>query len=127
MSRTFRSNLNNNKTPEIHIYQGFQAFCRVSHNQVSIILDLFFEKTNFWGLRIVYYVVKGVEALKSTKELKELMFQYTESLIRIAYYYVKDLQAAEDIVQEVFIKFYNSQINYEERGEVKGLFNKNDC
>ena len=52
-------------------------------------------------------------------DLKDLMFEYTEFLIRLAYYYVKDLQAAEDIVQEVFIKFYNNQHNYEERGELK--------
>ena len=52
-------------------------------------------------------------------DLKDLMFEYTESLIRLAYYYVKDLQAAEDIVQEVFIKFYNNKHKYEERGELK--------
>lgn len=51
-------------------------------------------------------------------DLKELMSQYTEPLIRLAYGYVKDLQAAEDIVQEVFIKFYH-QSYYEERGELK--------
>lgn len=54
-------------------------------------------------------------------DLKELMSQYTESLIRLAYYYVKDLQAAEDIVQEVFIKFYHNQNIYEERGELKAF------
>lgn len=32
------------------------------------------------------------------------MLQFTEPLIRLAYYYVKDLQAAEDIVQEVLIE-----------------------
>lgn len=57
-------------------------------------------------------------------DLKKLMFQYTEPLIRIAYYYVKDLQAAEDIVQEVFIKFYHNQIYYEERGELKAFLTK---
>ncbi|WP_432362942.1 sigma-70 family RNA polymerase sigma factor [Sporosarcina sp. UB5] len=62
--------------------------------------------------------------MTGTNEIKELMFQYTEYLIRLAYYYVKDLQAAEDIVQEVFIKFYNSQHNYEERGEVKAFLTK---
>ena len=62
--------------------------------------------------------------MTGTNELKELMFQYTEYLIRLAYYYVKDLQAAEDIVQEVFIKFYNSQSNYEERGELKAFLTK---
>lgn len=57
-------------------------------------------------------------------DLKELMLQYTESLIRLAYYYVKDLQAAEDIVQEVFIKFYHMQNSYEERGELKAYLTK---
>ncbi|WP_342567491.1 sigma-70 family RNA polymerase sigma factor [Psychrobacillus sp. FSL K6-4046] len=56
-------------------------------------------------------------------ELRELMFQYTEPLIRLAYGYVKDLQAAEDIVQEVFIKFYH-QNYYEERGELKAYLMK---
>ena len=42
-------------------------------------------------------------------------------MIRLAYCYVKDLQAAEDIVQEVFIKFYHNQNNYEERGELKAF------
>lgn len=54
-------------------------------------------------------------------DLKELMFQYTEPLIRLAYYYVKDLQAAEDIVQEVFIKLFHNQHHYEERGELKAF------
>ena len=57
-------------------------------------------------------------------DLKELMFQYTEPLIRLAYYYVKDLQVAEDIVQEVFIKFYHNQNHYEERGELKAFLTK---
>ena len=57
-------------------------------------------------------------------DLKELMFQYTEPLIRTAYGYVKDLQTAEDIVQDVFIKFYNHQENYIERGEIKAYLTK---
>ncbi len=56
--------------------------------------------------------------------IRELMFQYTELLIRIAYGYVKDTHTAEDIVQEVFIKFYHQQENYEERGEVKAFLIK---
>lgn len=57
-------------------------------------------------------------------DLKEYMYQYTEHLIRLSYYYVKDLQSAEDIVQEVFIKFYNNQHYYEERGEVKAFLSQ---
>ena len=56
--------------------------------------------------------------------LKEIMNLYTEPLLRLAYYYVKDTQIAEDIVQEVFIKMYNSQTNYEERGELKAYLYK---
>lgn len=44
---------------------------------------------------------------------------HTEHLFRIAYYYTKDLQIAEDIVQDVFIKFYHHQKYYEERGEMR--------
>lgn len=52
------------------------------------------------------------------------MNQYTERLIRYAYYYVKDIQIAEDIVQEVFIKFYNNIENYDERGELGAYLRK---
>ena len=58
------------------------------------------------------------------QDLKEIMNLYTESLIRLAYYYVKDRQAAEDIVQEVFIKLYHHQNKYEERGELKAFLYK---
>ena len=40
---------------------------------------------------------------------RQLMEQHTERLIRVAYYYTKDLQTAEDLVQDVFIKFYHKQ------------------
>lgn len=69
----------------------------------------------------IVYVWKGVVVLININDLKTLMLQFTEPLIRLAYYYVKDLQAAEDIVQEVFIKFYHNQNSYEERGELKGF------
>ncbi|QDQ03504.1 sigma-70 family RNA polymerase sigma factor [Lysinibacillus fusiformis] len=58
------------------------------------------------------------------KELEEIMKLHTERLIRLAYYYVKDLQSAEDIVQDVFIKFYDNQHNYEERGELKAYLSR---
>ncbi|MGE6514089.1 sigma-70 family RNA polymerase sigma factor [Lysinibacillus sphaericus] len=57
-------------------------------------------------------------------ELEEIMELHTERLIRFAYYYVKDLQGAEDIVQDVFIKFYDNQQNYEERGELKAYLSR---
>lgn len=68
----------------------------------------------------VYRVEKGGDTLL-VNELEEIMELHTERLIRLAYYYVRDLQSAEDIVQDVFIKFYNNQQKYDERGELKAF------
>ncbi len=57
--------------------------------------------------------------MSDAENLEQLMELHTEQLFRIAYYYTKDLQIAEDIVQDVFIKFYHHQKYYEERGEMK--------
>ena len=43
--------------------------------------------------------------------------EHAAHLLRLAYLYVKNRQTAEDIVQEVFIKF--SQRGYEERGQLR--------
>ncbi len=63
-------------------------------------------------------------SLLTIHNLKEIMNLYTESLIRLAYYYVKDRQAAEDIVQEVFIKIYHHPNKYEERGQLQAYLFK---
>lgn len=55
------------------------------------------------------------------EQIEQIMEIHTEQLFRIAYYYTKDLQIAEDIVQDVFIKFYHHQKQYEERGELKAF------
>ena len=50
------------------------------------------------------------------ENFEQLMAIHTEQLFRIAYYYTKDLQIAEDIVQDVFIKFYHqNNMRNEER------------
>ncbi|MHC0035314.1 RNA polymerase sigma factor [Pseudoneobacillus sp. C159] len=54
--------------------------------------------------------------------VERAMAEYTELLFRIAYYYLKDKQLSEDIVQEVFFKFYCS--NYQERGELKAYLSR---
>lgn len=41
------------------------------------------------------------------QQLDSLMRQHSARLLRIAYYYTKNLHTAEDIVQEVFLKFYH--------------------
>ncbi len=50
------------------------------------------------------------------------MDEHTDLLYRIAYYYVKDPYLAEDIVQDVFMKFYHS--NYEEKGELRAYLSR---
>ncbi|MFJ7369624.1 sigma-70 family RNA polymerase sigma factor [Lysinibacillus sp. NPDC098008] len=49
--------------------------------------------------------------------LDNIIDEHAEHLLRLAYFYVKNRYAAEDIVQEVFIKF--SQRDYEERGQLR--------
>lgn len=51
------------------------------------------------------------------KDLERYMDQYTSYLLRIGFYYTKDIEKSKDIVQEAFIKFYYS--NYQEQGNVK--------
>ena len=46
---------------------------------------------------------------------EEIMDEYGNALLKLAYHYVKDWARAEDIVQEVFVKVYNHGDTY--RGE----------
>lgn len=61
--------------------------------------------------------------IKRERLLQQAMEQYTEKLFRIAYYYVRHTQTAEDIVQDVFLKFYHSE-TYEEQGEAGAYLTK---
>lgn len=54
----------------------------------------------------------------------EIMEHHAERLIRVAYYYTRDLQIAEDIVQEVFIKFHKQQRLYTEYGELRAYLTR---
>ena len=54
--------------------------------------------------------------------LRQILDDYSEHLLRIAYYYTKNLHAAEDIVQDVFIKL--SQSNYKEQGQLRSYLTK---
>lgn len=62
--------------------------------------------------------------LFTLSDLDKMIDDHTDDLLRLAFYYVKDLQAAEDIVQEVFIKFYETQNRYEEQGVLKAYLKK---
>lgn len=50
---------------------------------------------------------------------QQIMNEHTEYLLRIAFLYVKDWPAAEDIVQDVFISYYEKFEQFEERSSLK--------
>lgn len=51
------------------------------------------------------------------EQLEEIMNDYTKYLLRIGYYYTKDLEISKDLAQDVFIKFYYA--DYENQGQLK--------
>ncbi|MEK4385736.1 sigma-70 family RNA polymerase sigma factor [Solibacillus sp. FSL W7-1464] len=55
-------------------------------------------------------------------DLEQILDEHSEHLLRIAYYYTKSLHTAEDIVQDVFIKYLQS--NYEENGKLQAYLTK---
>lgn len=54
--------------------------------------------------------------------IEQLMQQHTKHLLRLAYFYTKNHQVAEDIVQEVFIQFYHA--DYEDIGKERAYLSK---
>ena len=43
-------------------------------------------------------------------KLERLMQLYTKELLRVSFYYTHNMHTAQDIVQEVFIRFYHKQV-----------------
>lgn len=58
------------------------------------------------------------------RDLQQIMHEHTDYLLRIAFLYVKDWPAAEDIVQDVFISFYQKFEQFEERSSLKTYLSK---
>jgi len=52
--------------------------------------------------------------MRDESVLNQLMLTYTSLLFRIAYYYTKNLHTAEDVVQDVFIKFFQMDLQLAE-------------
>lgn len=51
-------------------------------------------------------------------DIHELIHTYGDDLYRIAYLYTKDRQVAEEVVQDVFVNFYQKN-NFEGRAHIK--------
>ncbi|WP_422124515.1 sigma-70 family RNA polymerase sigma factor [Planococcus sp. X10-3] len=58
------------------------------------------------------------------EEMKNIMDSHGEYLIRLAYFYVKDWAAAEDIMQEVFISYYRKGDQFDNRSSLKTYLSK---
>ena len=52
-------------------------------------------------------------------ELQQIMREHGDYLMRLSYVYVKSWAVAEDIVQDVFIKFYNTETNFKQQSSLK--------
>ncbi|UOR10640.1 sigma-70 family RNA polymerase sigma factor [Halobacillus amylolyticus] len=56
--------------------------------------------------KAIIYEQESTDNLDKDRVISSLMDEYGDSVIRLAYTYVKDKQMAEDVAQEVFIKCY---------------------
>ncbi|MFJ7738622.1 sigma factor [Lysinibacillus sp. NPDC097287] len=52
-------------------------------------------------------------------DMRDIMHTYGEYLMKLSYLYVKDWTTAEDIVQDVFIKFFEKYQQFEQRATLK--------
>lgn len=59
----------------------------------------------------------------NSAELEHVMDKYGEHLLKMAYFYLRDREMAKDIVQEVFISFYEKS-NYQEQGKLRAYLTK---
>lgn len=55
---------------------------------------------------------------------QKIMEEHTDYLLRLAFLYVKDWPAAEDIIQDVFITYYQKFEQFEERSSLKTYLSK---
>ena len=69
----------------------------------------------------VVIVSEGGDFLRD-EQLEKIMNEHTQYLIRIGYYYTKDLERSKDFVQDVFIKFYYA--DYLDQGNEKAYLAK---
>ncbi|QUG40028.1 sigma-70 family RNA polymerase sigma factor [Psychrobacillus sp. INOP01] len=53
------------------------------------------------------------------QQFQQVMKEYTDYLLKLAYLYIKDWSAAEDIVQDVFLTYYQKAEQFEERSSLK--------
>ena len=57
-------------------------------------------------------------------EIEQLIHTYGDYLYRVAFIYTKDERAAEEVVQDVFLKFHQTRHRYDERASLKTYLTK---
>lgn len=57
-------------------------------------------------------------------QIDVIMNEHSQHLVRIAYLYVKDWSAAEDVVQDVFIKFFQTEGQFRQEASLKTYLTK---
>lgn len=57
-------------------------------------------------------------------EIDHLMNEHSSYLVRIAYLYVKDWSAAEDVVQEVFVTYFQKSDQFRNEASIKTYLTK---
>ncbi|QOR35053.1 sigma-70 family RNA polymerase sigma factor [Clostridium sp. 'deep sea'] len=56
---------------------------------------------------------------QNINNINKIVEDYSDMVLRLAYMYVKNISDAEDITQEVFIKFFNSKIEFRDKEHIK--------
>lgn len=57
-------------------------------------------------------------------EIEPLINEYGDYLYRLCYTYTKDFQVAEEVVQDVFLKFYQSHEQFKQQASLKTYLTK---
>lgn len=57
-------------------------------------------------------------------EIEQLIHTYSDYLFRVAFIYTKDERVAEEVVQDVFMKFYQTSQRFDERASLKTYLTK---
>jgi len=81
-------------------------------------------KNKLFNFEPRYLSKRGGISVPINDNFRQLMEQHTERLIRVAYYYTKDLQIAEDLVQDVFIKFYHKQSSLKDVADISAYLSR---
>ena len=92
------------------------AFTNDIRKLEELFLDLFITVTDF----VLFSSIKKVEVTQmDERQLEQLMDEHADYLMKVAYVYTKNWANAEEVVQDVFIKFYQRSDQFEARSKIR--------